>query len=127
MAIRTDIYSDIDMSMGLTIRSDIAKKYDVNSIKQSVKNIVMTRNKLFRPDFGPRISQALFDVDNPFNRALLKDEIVVALKKWEKRVNQIDVQIGGSVDANEMIVNISFQIVNTIGRYEVQVLLEKIR
>jgi phage baseplate assembly protein W len=127
MATHTDIYSDIDLNMGLTIRNDIAKVLDVNAIKQSVKNIVMTRNRLFNPNSGPRISQALFDLDNPFNRELIKDEIKLALKKNEKRVTKVDVEFSGSIDANEMICNITFQIVNTIGKYDVSVILERIR
>jgi phage baseplate assembly protein W len=125
---RTDVYSDIDMSMGLTIRSDIAKVFDVNAIKQSVKNIVMTRDRLFHPESGPRISNALFDMDNPFNRALIKDEIILALKKNEKRVTNVDVDFGVSrIDSNELECNITFSIVNTIGRYEVSVVLQRVR
>jgi len=125
---RTDVYSDIDMSMGLTIRSDIAKVFDVNAIKQSVKNIVMTRDRLFHPESGPRISNALFDMDNPFNRALIKDEIILALKKNEKRVTDLEVSFGVSrIDSNELECNITFSIVNTIGRYEVSVVLQRVR
>ena len=125
---RTDVYSDVDMSFGLTIRSDIAKVFDVNSIRQSVKNIVMTRDRLFHPESGPRISNALFDLDNPFNRALIKDEIIIALKRNEKRITNIDVDFGvSSIDANELECNITYQIVNTIGRYEVSIVLERVR
>jgi phage baseplate assembly protein W len=115
------------MEMGLNIKGDIAKKLDVNAIKQSVKNIVLTPKKPFQPNFGPRISYALFNMDNPFERALLKDEIEVALKKHEKRIHSIKVEFSGSIDANEMVVNISFQIVNVVGRYDVDVVLQKIR
>ena len=124
----TSIFRDLDMSMGLNIKGDIAKKLDVNAIKQSVKNVVMTRRKPFQPNFGPRISEALFEVDNPFNRSLLQDEISIALKKHEKRVTDIKVDINpDSIDANEMIANIEFSIVGTVGRYEISIVLQKIR
>jgi len=123
----TYIFSDIDMTMGLNIRGDIAKVTDVNSIKQSVRNIVLTRDHLFSPEDGPRISGALFDLDNPFNRALLQDEIKLALKRKEKRVNDVRVEFGGSIDENEMICTITFQIVGIVGRYSVDVVLQKVR
>jgi phage baseplate assembly protein W len=123
----TYVFSDIDLSFGLNIKNDIAKKYDVNSIKQSVKNIVMSRDRLFYPEFGPRISKMLFDLDTPFTKEMVRDEVKAALKKHEPRVEKVQVDFSGNLDQNEIQIDITFQIINIQGRYDVSVVLEKIR
>jgi phage baseplate assembly protein W len=122
------IYSDFDMLMGMNIKNDIAKKYDINSIKQSVKNIVMTRDRCFYPEWGPRISTLLFEPDNPFTRNLITDEIKIAIAKYEPRVKNCKVEyIAGQDTDHEMFINIIFQVINSIEWENVSIILEKIK
>lgn len=128
MSVIEYIYSDFDMAMGLNIRSDVAKKYDINAIKQSVKNIVMTRDRCFYPEWGPRISTLLFEPDNPFMRNLITDEIKIAINKYEPRVKNVKVEfIAGQNTDHDMAINIVFQVVNAIEWVNVSIMLEKLR
>jgi len=122
------IYADFDMAFGMNIRSDIAKKKNINAIKQSVKSIVMTRDRCFYPEWGPRISTLLFEPDNPFTRNLITDEIKLAIKKYEPRVKNVKVEfITGQNTDHEMYINILFQVVNAIEWVSVSIMLEKLR
>ena len=57
-------YTDIDLTFGVNIKNDIARKYDEKSVLQSMKNIIMIRHKLFFPAFGANVQRYLFSIQN---------------------------------------------------------------
>ena len=93
------IYSDLDQSLN----SEYV--YNVNAIKQSIKNILSTRKgtRIFNAEFGSDIHKYLFEIMN---------EIVIAVGRWEPRVT-IEVGLSGvTADYQNGIywVNIVFRI-----------------
>jgi len=76
MAKNTRTFSDIDMAfLANPVSKDIYKKYDENAIKQSIKNLIMTKNfeRPFRSDIGSQISSLLFEPITPVLRATIKN------------------------------------------------------
>ena len=80
-----------DISMGFLknpFTKDISPVTNEECIKQSVKNIVLTvpGEKFFKPQFGSKISQLLFEPLDPFLIDAIKSEILNTVSNYEKRV-----------------------------------------
>ncbi|WP_455258652.1 GPW/gp25 family protein [Peptoniphilus asaccharolyticus] len=102
------IYSDLDQSLN----SEYV--YNVNAIKQSIKNILSTRKgtRIFNAEFGSDIHKYLFEIMDDHTSFALMNEIVIAVGRWEPRVT-IEVGLSGvTADYQNGIywVNIVFRI-----------------
>ena len=130
MANNTRTFSDIDMAfLPNPVSKDISKKYDENAIKQSLKNIILTRNfeRPFRSDVGSQISALLFEPLTPMLSSLIKKTIENTVSAYEPRVNLLDVSVLLSPDNNGVYVTIVFTIVNTSTPISVDLFLERTR
>lgn len=130
MAKNTRTFSDIDMAFFANpVSKDISRKYDENAIKQSIKNIIMTKNyeRPFRSDIGSQISSLLFEPMTPILKATIKKTIVNTINAHEPRVNLLNVEVLLSPDNNGVYVTIVFTIVNTSTPISVDLFLERTR
>ena len=130
MAKNTRTFSDIDMAfLANPVSKDIYKKYDENAIKQSIKNLIMTKNfeRPFRSDIGSQISSLLFEPITPVLRATIKKTITNTIISYEPRVNLLSVEVLLSPDNNGVYVTIVFSIVNTSTPISVDLFLERTR
>jgi phage baseplate assembly protein W len=130
MAKNTRTFSDIDMGfLPNPVSKDISRKYDENAIKQSIKNIIMTKNfeRPFHSDIGSQISALLFEPITPLLRASIKKTIVNTITTYEPRVNLLDVSVLLSPDNNGVYVTIVFSIINTSTPISVDLFLERTR
>jgi len=126
--IENTVFSDIDMSLGLNINNDIAKKLNENAIKQSLKNIIMTRHKLFKPNFGPGVEESLFELIDPVSVSILSSDISEAIKRWEPRIQSIKVKIDeAKIDENELVLDIYFKIRDNKEIYSTKIILEVLK
>ena len=123
-------FSDLDLNFTANpVSKDISKKYDENAIKQSIKNLVMTRNfeRPFRSDIGSQIKTLMFEPITPMLSALIKKTIENTLNSYEPRANILDVSVLLSPDNNGVYVTIVFAIVNTRTPISVDLFLERTR
>jgi phage baseplate assembly protein W len=130
MAKNTRTFSDIDMAfLANPVSKDIYKKYDENAIKQSIKNLILTKNfeRPFRSDIGSQISSLLFEPITPVLRATIKKTITNTIISYEPRVNLLSVEVLLSPDNNGVYVTIVFSIVNTSTPISVDLFLERTR
>jgi phage baseplate assembly protein W len=130
MANNTRTFSDLDMGfLPNPVSKDVSRKYDENAIKQSIKNIIMTKNyeRPFHSDIGTQISSLLFEPITPMLRATIKKTIINAIAAYEPRVSLQDVSVLLSPDNNGVYVTIVFTIVNTITPVSVDLFLERTR
>jgi len=67
--------------------NDISMRKDVNSIRQSIANIILTRSgeKPFNPDFGVGLHHLLFEPLHELQKAKLQDAIRSAVMRHEPR------------------------------------------
>jgi phage baseplate assembly protein W len=130
MANNTRTFSDLDMAfLPNPVSKDVSKKYDENAIKQSLKNIILTRNfeRPFRSDVGSQISSLLFEPLTPMLSSLIKKTIENTINSYEPRVNLLDVSVLLSPDNNGVYVTIVFSIINTSTPISVDLFLERTR
>lgn len=110
------IYSDIDFIFKTTLSKDLSVKYDGDSIKQSVKNILLT-NKFERPwnpNFGVNLRNLLFEnPDSPsflFLREETESEIQRQLAAYEPRVDLQSVNFKLSKSGDTLTVNVDYKL-----------------
>jgi phage baseplate assembly protein W len=130
MARNTRIFSDLDLNFTAhPVTGDITRRYDDNAIKQSVKNLLLTRNfeRPFHSEIGSPIRQLLFDNPGPMFNVMLKRAVIDVINNFEPRVNIIDVRVDDYSDANEVYVTLEFTIVNTERPLTLDLALERTR
>ena len=68
------LYSDLDFNFAKTATNDVARKFDSNAIRQSLRNIVLTNfyERPFRPSLGVNLLSKLFDNFHKDNEVCLK-------------------------------------------------------
>ena len=102
-----------------------------NSVKQSVRNLVLTNlgERLFQPDVGGNVSHMLFEPFTGFTADDLKKDILNTIKQNEPRVSASDltVQVIPNADQNQFTVNIFFYIMNNPGQASVSLILQRVR
>jgi phage baseplate assembly protein W len=111
---RDIIYSDLDMTLTRGSSNDIVPLTDIDSIKNSIRNLVLsdTYDRPFEPHLGTKLKSLLFENVTPFTAIALKDEIINVIKKHESRVSTVDVNIIDMSDENAYGVTVQFAINN---------------
>jgi phage baseplate assembly protein W len=130
MARNTRIFSDLDLNFTAhPVSGDITRRYDENAIKQSVKNLLLTRNfeRPFHSEIGSPIRQLLFDNPGPMFNVMLQRAVIDVINNFEPRVNIIDVRVDDYSDANEVYITLEFTIVNTERPLTLDLALERTR
>ena len=76
------IYSDVDLSFKVhPTTGDILKTKNATVIKQSMRNILQTRQyeRIGHPEIGSNLSELLFDQMSPMTEARLRQSIEVTI------------------------------------------------
>lgn len=127
---RDSLYSDFDLAFTPNPNTgDIGKLYDINSIKQSVKNLVLTSRgeRPFNPLLGSDVRKLLFEPVDTFTAYDLRDAIITVLNNYEPRIRLIEVTVEGDIDSNRYHIDIEFQIRSSLAVGEVNFYLERIK
>ena len=110
---RERTYTDLDFAFRANpITGDIALKREVQSVKQSVLNILLTNRgeRPFDPEFGSDIRKQLFENFDPITEQLLSDQIRSALRNYEPRVRVLNIDIDGQPDRNSLDISVEVEI-----------------
>ena len=89
MARNTRIFSDLDLNFTKhPVTGDITRRYDENAIKQSVKNLLLTRNfeRPFHSEIGSPVRALLFELPGPMFSMMLQRAIIDVINNFEPRV-----------------------------------------
>ena len=127
---RKYVHTDLDLSFTPNpITGDINPIKDIEAIKNSVKNLLLTRNfeRPFHSEIGSPIRQLLFENPGPMFVAMMKRSIIDVINNFEPRVNVVDLQVDDSIDANEVFITLVFTIVNTQRPITLEFTLERTR
>jgi phage baseplate assembly protein W len=130
MARNTRIFSDLDLNFTAhPVTGDITRRFDEDAIKQSVKNLLLTRNyeRPFHSEIGSPVRQLLFDLPGPMFNVMLQRAIIDVINNFEPRVSIIDVRVDDYSDANEVYITLEFKIVNTERPLTLDLALERTR
>lgn len=133
MARNTRTFSDIDFNFTAIPnpdgKGDVARKYDVNAIKQSVRNLIMTNHyeRPFHPEIGSQVSALLFEPFSPILQAMLERAITNTITNFEPRVRLLQLDVSLNPDNYTAAVSITFTIVNTETPITVDLTLQRTR
>ena len=130
-----DTYIYKDLSLFFTpnpVSGDVTMVTDVQDIKRSVRNLVMTNRfeKPFHPEIASHVRDLLFERFTPITFNLLRNRIETVLANYEPRVSVTNVEIddtGEAIDGNELNVRIFFTLRNDPQIQSVDILLERVR
>ena len=124
------IYSDFDLSFAANpVTGDVAKKYDVNAVKQSLKTLVLTRfyERPFQPKLGSPIYALLFENIDVITANRLQLELEILINKYEPRVRAQDIEVIPEYDTNTFSVNITFYVYGIEGPFNFSTILRRSR
>jgi len=109
-------YKDLDLFFSRKNgTNDIEKITDVEAVKRSVRNLVLTNfyEKPFHPEIGSGIRDMLFENMTPITAVVLARKVEDVIENFEPRARLIGVRALPNVDRNEYEVTIEFFVVNT--------------
>ncbi len=112
---RTKPYSDFDFAfIKHPTTKDVPIKRDVEAIKQSVRNILLTRRgeKFFDPNFGGSLSEYLFENFDPVVEAEIEGRVINTLRNYERRVKVLSVDVEDLSHRNALNIKIEIQILS---------------
>jgi hypothetical protein len=123
-------WSDLDLDfLAHPVTKDIVLKKDVESIKRSVRNLIMTNKfeRPFQPELGSGIRGVLFDLVGPTTAVVLQDEIRHVIQNFEPRVELVNVRVISAIDKNGYYVTIEFTPLNFPEPVTIEFFLERLR
>lgn len=109
-------FKDLDFNFTkLTTTGDVARKTNVEAVKQSMKSLIQTGfyERPFNPGLGTAIGDMLFELNTPLLRRRIAQTIKEVITNYEPRANLIDVTVDDNSDNNEYRVRIYFYVVNS--------------
>ena len=108
-------YRDLDLFFSRKNgTNDIEKITDVEAVKRSVRNLVLTNfyEKPFHPEIGSGIRDMLFENMTPITAVVLARKVEDVIENFEPRARLIGVRALPNLDRNEYEVTIEFFVVN---------------
>ena len=113
-------YSDIDLTLNANIisesdKGDIYKKLDAASVKQSLKNLILTNRfeKPYRPAFGANLGSKLFELIDETSGNEVIDSIKKSIERYEPRAKILNIKVFANPNSNSLSVTLEFRIINT--------------
>jgi hypothetical protein len=116
----TDIYSDVnpeyirDTTKGTM---DLTKDLDEDAVKNSIRNILMTK-KLERrmlPEFGASLEQMLFEPMDENTSHKIGNIILEEIEYWEPRVEVTNVTVESDIDKSLYQIKLEYNIKTVSG------------
>ena len=107
-------FKDIGVSFSKnSFTDDLAIVKNENSIKQSVKNLILTQmgEKPFQPTKGCRVNALLFEPLDPFTADALKEEVLNTIRQYEPRVKISDCIVTPILESNKINISITYRVV----------------
>ena len=126
---RTASYTDIDLTFTNKSNGEIFKKTDAASVKQAVRNLLMTNKgeKPFNPHYGGNLNDFLFSLSEDIDNIEIENAIMLAIDAQEPRAAVRGVQVLLKGDYNSIHVLVQFQVVNTLEIAELNLELTRLR
>ena len=124
-------YKDLNLNFSLNQGTkDDAKKTDIEAVKQSVLNLILTKHyeRPFHPEIGSNVTAALFETMSPVSANILTKQIKDVIENFEPRAKLVGVNAFPDLDRNRYEVTIEFYVVNIPGELvTLETFLEKAR
>jgi len=127
---KQELFSDFLNNLDLVpFNHQLAKVTNENSVRQAVKNIVLTNfgERLFQPGIGGNVNKSLFGLADEVTASNLNFDIKNAIKNNEPRANVLSVKVFPSPDKNSFIIDIIFSVINSQTPIALNLVLRRVR
>jgi hypothetical protein len=124
------IFSDLDFNFTQhPVTEDVALKTNVAAIKQSLRNLILTKNyeRPFNGNLGSPVNSLLFEPFSPMLRIMLVKSIEQLVENYEPRIQLEDVIIILDEDSYSVEINIYYKILNTSTLQQFDLILKRTR
>lgn len=124
------IYKDIDLSLKANPGSgDIAKKLDINAVKQSLKNLLYTQygERPFQPRLGSPLYKLLFEPADPITTEAIRQAVEFLIQNYEPRVILEKIDVFPRYDDNSYEITIYFTVVGIPLPVSFSTILQRLR
>ena len=124
------VYRDLNLDFQQnSATKDIQKMVDIESVKRSVRNLINLNHyeKPFHPEIGSNLRAMLFENITPQMTHAISKQIDLLLKNFEPRVRLVQVNVQPFIERNGYRASISFYVINTPERVEIETFLERLR
>ena len=125
------LYKDISLSFERNLATqDIIQKTDIEAVKQSVKNLILTNHyeRPFHPEIGSSVRNILFEPINPITASTLTRLIGEVIANFEPRARLVGVRATPDLDRNAYEITIEFYVQNAPTELvDMTVMLETLR
>lgn len=103
-------WKDIDIWLRQKRDGDILEMHDIEAIKNSLRNILITQpgNRRMLPEFASRLYQILFEPMDEHTAGKLKDAVFESIKKWEDRIVIRSISVIPNYDTNTYSLDLLF-------------------
>jgi phage baseplate assembly protein W len=126
-----EVYSDFLSNLDKhPLSGDIGRVTNTESIKQSIKNLLLTNygERFFNPGIGSNVYRTLFQPMDNFTLHDMKDYIKETLQFHEPRVNLIGVNVAFSENnKNTVTATIVFSLINSNNVNTLNLILQRVR
>jgi phage baseplate assembly protein W len=107
-------FKDISLSFEPhPVTKDLPILMNRNAISRSIRNLVETikTERVFNSTIGSSIVNSLFDFVDYGTASIVQDEIIIAIKNYEPRVEDVLVQVNPNPDQNNFDVIVTYNII----------------
>ena len=123
-------YKDLDLDFVMhPSTGDISSKTDVEAVKRSVRNLVLTNKyeRPFQPFLYGGVRQFLFESLSPITALAIRQSIMDAINRYEPRASLMEVQVIADDEKNAFEVTIWFRVVSIEEPVILNLFLERLR
>ena len=124
------IYKDLNLGFQQnSATKDIQKLTDVEAVKRSVRNLINLNHyeKPFHPEIGSNLRAMLFENITPQMTHAISKQIDLLIRNFEPRARLVQINVQPFIERNGYRASISFFVVNTPERVEMESFLERLR
>ena len=115
-----NLWKDLDLLFRVhPVTGDVVTRTDVEAVKRSVRNIVLTNKyeRPFKPNFGTSLRELLFELNTNRQLKRVQRRIKETLERTEPRIMNVSVLLSND-DSNEVNITIVYDIKNSIRNQE---------
>jgi len=126
---KRELYSDFLGSFAKhPLSGDLARVTNEESVKQSVKNILLTNlgERPFEPHVGGDVRRAAFEPSTGFTDEIVACNVREALDYSEPRISVLEIKVVASPDSNDLRVSVTFVLVNDRVPLSVDVIVKRV-
>tara|TARA_B100000073_G_scaffold11086_1_gene9297 strand:+ start:474 stop:896 length:423 start_codon:yes stop_codon:yes gene_type:complete len=129
VATSKNAYSDLDLHFKKHPQTgDVVVRTDVEAVKRSIRNIVLTNNyeRPFKPGFGGSIRNLLFELTSDRKMRKVRNRLIEIITTFEPRVENVDVRLSDR-GGNEVNLTVYYTVVNATRKESMEMTITRAR